>query len=172
VILPDERRHLLEGPWLEERPGGSGLVRVVAGCPGDASAVNARAREVMISVLDGTVSPWPSVDAWRSILPDWFVAACAPDRSAEETEEWLTRWRSLTPTEQGRATREQKWALSDWLFWLEPSERQWFWWNSGTTNANTVYVVVEVAGWPAPLGALDWLLRASGAIDIRNDHET
>jgi hypothetical protein len=55
---------------------------------------------------------------------------------------------------------------ADWLYWLEPSERQWFWWDAAVERPDALRVIVEVAGWPAPLGAHDWLLLAAGAIEV------
>jgi hypothetical protein len=46
------------------------------------------------------------------------------------------------------------------------SERQWFWWDAKVEREGTLRVTVEVPGQPAPLGALDWLLRAAGAVEV------
>jgi hypothetical protein len=169
VIPPDELRHLREGPRVGERPGGAGTVTVTVSCHGDSAVVIDRARAVMTAVVDRAGPPWPSVDEWLELLPEWFVAACGPERSVEEVERWLRWWRSLPRVEQARVTREQQWTLADWLFWLEPGERQWFWWAATVEDPDTASVVVEVAGWPAPLGALEWLLRASGAVAVLHD---
>jgi hypothetical protein len=72
----------------------------------------------------------------------------------------------LSAEERASATRARPWTLADWLYWLEPSERQWFWWDALVENSDTLRVVVEVSGWPTPLGALDWLLRAAGAAEV------
>lgn len=143
---------------------------VVARCHGDAPAVLARAREVMAVLLDESGPPWPSVEAWRDKLPNWFVQACGRERSAAELARWLDWWRALPAEEQSRATREQRWSLADWLYWLGPSERQWFWWDAAVEDPDNAVVMVEVPGWPAPLGALDWLLRSAGAFEVL--HET
>lgn len=133
---------------------------------GTAELVLDRSRAVMLAVLDNGDPQWPSVQRWKDLLPGWFVTACAPERSQQETDEWLAWWRTLGPAEQARADGEQPWELADWLHWLMPSERQWFWWDAVIEAAGTLRVTVEVAGWPAPLGALDWLLRASGAGEV------
>jgi len=129
----------------------------------------ARAREVMAAILDGPESQQSPAEFWRDELPRWFVEACAPERPREEVEQWLHWWRSLPLEEQARATREQPWTLADWLFWLDPCERQWFWWDATVDHPDRATIVVEVPGWPAPLGALEWLLRAAGAIEIFHD---
>ena len=169
MIPPEEQRHLQTGARREERPGGAGLVRLTARSHGDAPAVLARAREVMAAILDGAGPPWPPAESWRRKLPSWFVEVSGPERSQEEVEQWLRWWRSLPPGEQARAAQDQQWALADWLFWMEPSERQWFWWDASVDGPDAATVVVEVPGWPAPLGALEWLLRAAGAIEVVRD---
>jgi hypothetical protein len=140
-----------------------GTVTVVGSCPGNAADVLARCREVMSVVLEYQTGEWPDVEAWRRLLPDWFVEACV-DESAEETERWLAEWRSLPPDQQAAADEGKPWSLSDWLYWLEPDEREWFWWDARVDDENCVRVEVEVAGWPTPLGALAWLLRTAGAV--------
>jgi len=116
--------------------------------------------------------PWPEVQVWSERLPQWFVRACAPEQTPEEAEAWLRWWRSLPVQEQARASREQRWTLADWLFWLETSERTWFWWGAVVDSPDTARLIVEVPGWPAPLGALDWLLRAAGAVEILHEEPT
>jgi hypothetical protein len=120
-------------------------------------------------VLAHAGPPWPSVLQWRQLLPAWFVQSSAPEQSRAEAERWLNWWRSLPAEEQAQVTGAQRWTLADWLYWLEPSERQWFWWDAVTESPDMLRVIVEVSGWPAPLGALDWLLRAAGAIDVEHE---
>lgn len=169
MIPPDELRHLDAGCRPGERAGGAGTVGVVARCRGDAGRVGERAREVLRGVLAHAGPPWPSVREWRLLLPAWFVEGSAPEQSREEAERWLSWWRSLPAEEQAQVTRAQRWTLADWLYWLEPSERQWFWWDAVIESPDTLRVSVEVSGWPAPLGALDWLLRAAGAIEVAHE---
>jgi len=52
---------------------------------------------------------------------------------------------------------------------MEPFERQWFWWDAEIGRDGTLRVTVEIPGWPAALGALDWLLRAAGAAEVVHD---
>jgi hypothetical protein len=52
------------------------------------------------------------------------------------------------------------------LSWLQPEERQWYWWDGIARNTNELVVLVEVAGWPYGMGALECLLRAAGAESI------
>jgi hypothetical protein len=121
---------------------------------------------VLRAVLEHAGPSWPSLSGWRQVLPAWFVESSAPEQSREEAERWLGWWRSLPAEEQARVTRAQRWTLADWLYWLEPSERQWFWWDAIVESPDTLRVLVEVSGWPAPLGALEWLLRAAGSVEV------
>jgi hypothetical protein len=63
-------------------------------------------------------------------------------------------------------SRRESWGPADWLHRLRPEERQWFWWDAAVVGDDLLRVVVEVAGRPAPLGALRWLATAAGAVDV------
>lgn len=165
----DERRHLDAGPRPGEGFEGVGQVDVVAVCGDDAAPVLQRARRVLGIVIDHQDGKWPTTGEWRSLLPGWFVEACAEERSREEAEAWLAWWKALPADQQAAVLRERRWSLANWLFFLEPDERQWFWWSATVEAPDRLRVTVEVAGWPAPLGALEWLLRAAGALDVAVD---
>jgi hypothetical protein len=130
----------------------------------DANAVLLWAREVMTAVL--SQDDWPSIAAWRDILPSWFVSACGPEQTRAESETWLRYWRSLAQQERSREA-DRRWALSDWLYWFDPAgandERSWAWWDAGIYDGSRGWVEIEVHGHPYPSGALRWLLKASGA---------
>jgi hypothetical protein len=166
-VTPEvELRHLDVGPRPDERSASVGTVTCVATCRGDSDRVGERAREVLRVVLSQAHRQWPELSEWRRLLPSWFVESAAPEQSPEEVSQWLSWWRSLPAEEQSRVTREKPWTLADWLYWLEPAERQWFWWDASVEDSDTLKVVAQVVGWPAPLGALGWLLRAAGAIEV------
>jgi hypothetical protein len=169
VIPAEEERHLVSGPRPGENPGGARLVSVAASCHGDADQVLSRCREVMLSMLADAGPPWPSTTKWLESLPPWFVARCAPQRTRQEAQQWLDRWRTLPAEERSSVADEVNWSVSDWLFWLEPSERQWYWWDAVVQNSDRLWLVVEIEGWPVALGALRWLLRASGAVAVTQD---
>ncbi len=171
MLADDERRHLETGPRVDESPGGAGVISVAVSCDGHAERLLDGLREVMSVVAAHQDGDWPPLDRWRDLLPAWFVEACAPERSPAETDAWLERWRALPPAEQRAAEQAAGWSLADWLFWLEPDERRWFWWDGATIDSNTLRVDIEVAGWPAPLGALDWLVRTCGGTVITVDGE-
>jgi hypothetical protein len=162
-VTPDEeRRHVEGGPRPGER---TDELVVVAARADDPNLVLPNAREIMLAVLEHAGTPWPTLDDWRIVLPQWFVDRCAPEMSTEEAAEWLAQWRSLPPAERAQEERNRSWSLANWLYWLEPQHREWFWWDARVTNG-TVGITVQVSGWPAPLGALDWLLRAAGATEV------
>lgn len=165
MIPPEEQRHLTQGPRSDEQPGGAGLVRVVVSAP-DVQATIASAKAVLTAILDAP-APWPSTEEWAGRLPAWFVSACAPEQTDAEKQQWLAWWRGLDPAARSEAEKARPWSLDDWLFYLEPDERQWFWWSAEAQDEHRGTVWVEVLGWPTPVGALEWLLRAAGAESVR-----
>jgi hypothetical protein len=132
LIAREEQRQLKSGPRRGEQPGGAGLESVVIHCRGDARAVLDRCREVLSVVLDHQADPWPAVHERRRLLPRWFVDACV-DESKEEMERWLAEWRALPPERRGAAADTAAWSLANWLMFLQPDERQWFWWAPRST---------------------------------------
>ncbi|WP_406642528.1 hypothetical protein [Amycolatopsis sp. WGS_07] len=165
MIGPEERRHLMSGPRSGQVAGGVGTVDVLA-CEGNGTEILSRAQAVLLTILEYSEAEWPAVEEWRALLPSWFVAACGEEMRREDAERWLTWWRTLGPADKVRAESERRWTLADWLYWLNPLERQWFWWDAKAEQDGTLRVTVEVSGWPTALGALDWLLRAAGAVEI------
>jgi hypothetical protein len=113
-------------------------------------------------------APWPSDDQWRSLLPKWFVEACAPEQSKEEAQRWLELWRTLSPELKAEA-EDRAWSLLNWLYWFDPrgdAGRGWTWWDAGVEDSATGWVDIEVEGHPYPSGDLRWLLRASGGVPV------
>lgn len=113
--------------------------------------------------------PGPKAGGFRrepeAHVPAWFVQACAPEPTAAERERWLAWWRTLDHAGKVVAERERGWTLQEWLSWMEPQERTW-WWDAQPTSEFDATIAVEVEGWPTALGALEWLLTASGASTI------
>lgn len=165
LIRPIEHRHVTDGSQPEEEPGGVGLVSVVAQCSGNALEVLSKVREVVLLVVNTPSTGWPSIEHWRDYLPDWFVDGCTEDISDGQAERWLAWLQTLKPSEKTQAIRDRGWSLPNWLYWLEPANRQWYWWD-GKVSGDRVVVSVEVAGWPAPLGSLEWLLLVAGASSV------
>jgi hypothetical protein len=162
----DEKRHLDEGPRPGEEAGGVGTITVRAACAGDAEDVIGRCREVLAPVIARQAAPWPADDEWSALLPSWFVRACVSEQSEGESAAWLARWQALSPDEQAREAETAEWSLLNWVEWFRPEMREWFWWDAAAESGDVAVVEVQIDGWPAPTGALKWLLRAAGAVDV------
>ena len=158
-----ELRRLYEPPADDEKPEGIGIVRFDALCPDGAISCLERTREVLGAVLRNSTGRWPTNEEWRALLPHWFVERCGPEKTKEQVEAWLQWWRSLSDEEQLRAEREKTWSLSSWLYWMDPDQRHWHWWDALAEDDKKLKVATTVDEWPFPWGALAWLLRASGA---------
>jgi hypothetical protein len=116
--LANERRHLLEGPAPDERPGGLGTVRFLAWCSGSAEQVIERAKAVLTVVNMHNAGEWPSEVRWRELLPSWFVLCCGPELSQEQAEAETARWRVLSRNEQIQWEEERAWSLANWTYRL------------------------------------------------------
>jgi hypothetical protein len=168
-LVARELRRLEYGP-AAELPRGLGLVRFITSTTGGVEAVLSRAKQVLARV-DEYAPRRPSDDEWRRVLPAWFVARCAPELSSQEAEAALSRWRAMSPSDQREAEKQHRWPLLDWLYWLEPERRGWFWWDANASDDSHAVVAVEVQGWPFPWGALSWLLRAAGADQVAPERD-
>jgi len=162
-----ELRHLQEGPEVDERPSdGIGLVRFDVQCREGAEAVLAKAKEVLAVVVAQPPAGWPTLDERRQKLPEWFLNACVPEYTNKESDRWLKWWRSLPWDEQVRASEEKRWSLGNWLYWFEPKQRFWYWWDGRVESPQYIRVALQVTEWPFPWDALKWLFRASGAESV------
>lgn len=120
----------------------------------------------------GYYDSFPSVDEWRRILPDWFVTACAEERSPDEANAYSRRWRQMSATERADADATRRWSLRDWLYWFDPAsnvDRGWEWWSGGVDGVDRFWVEVVVEGDPSPVGTLRWLMRAAGASSVSEE---
>ena len=135
-------------------------------CAGDASDVLSKARKVMLAVLAQSPTIWPRDGDWPNLLPWWFVVACAPEKTDEEKEKELEKWRGLSPQQQKDLEAKKPWPLSSWLQWFHEKDRGWAWWEAEELDSSNLRVFVEVEGLPFPSGSLIWLFRAAGAIEV------
>jgi hypothetical protein len=168
--MPDNRfeqeyQRLTVSPSPDSRPGGLGTIQFRARCLGNAAQVLARVKEVL-AVVSESSEPWPTMAEWQKRLPRWFLDRCAPAMTREQAEKWLTAWRELPPAERDRAENEKHWSLEDWLYWMEPSNRTWTWWDGCDQDADTLALAIEVMDWPFPWGSFRWLIIASGAENV------
>jgi hypothetical protein len=149
------------GPEPGQPVGGIGSVRIVARAPGQAEEVLYKAKEAMAVVASVNGDTWPSIEKWRELLPKWFVEACPPEPSKEQIGKFL-----LKSPEERRAEADMFTDLGSWLYWFQPENRYWFWWDGAVADEDTIIVAIEVTEWPFPWEALRWLLRAAGASSV------
>jgi hypothetical protein len=164
-----EIERLRFSPSPEAKPGGLGIVKFVGRCPGLSSEILTKVKVVLALVSEKSVSQWPSMDEWRNLLPLWFLERCAPSMTMEQAEAWLAWWRGLSEEERRRVEQEKEWSLEDWLYWMEPDNRSWTWWDGCGKDADNLAVALEVTEWPFPWGAFRWLLLAAGAIEVESE---
>lgn len=141
-----------------------GLVHVRVRADRPVDEVIDRAREVLGGIVGLPLEDYPDAAAER--LPAWFVEEFRPEPSAEDRERWLAWWRTLDREHKVVAERERGWTMAQWLGWMEPPERTWWWWDATVESDDSAVIAVQVDGWPLASGALEWLLRASGATEV------
>ena len=164
IRLEAELRHLRNPPRADEKPHGVGTVRFVARCPFGAEEILNKVISVLEIVDEATLNGALTEEQWAFRLPEWFVSACALPMTAEQAEQWLKRWKALPSEEQTRVEIEKDWSLDNWLYWMEPENRQWFWWDAKVLDdCDHILVATEVEVWPFPWGSLRWLFKAAGA---------
>lgn len=165
--LNAELRRLNNGPEPGEIPGGVGTFRFMVRFPHGTGDVISKAKGVLRILDEATLAGWPTQEGLTPCLPEWFASACVPETSPDEAKRWLAWWRRLPPDEQTKAEAEKGWSLDNWLYWMEPSNRQWFWWDARVLEGSeSAFVAVQVEAWPFPWGWLRWLFRAAGASTV------
>lgn len=143
-----------------DRPVGKILVTFNVHCAANAALVLSRTKEVLRTVLEVDPSDWPSIDEWRCRLPGWFLERSADDSSTPDAgRKWHLPFLKRSQT-------KRRWPLEAFLFWFTPTERAWFWWNASIENSNLFQIEVIATDLPFPWDALEWLLRASGALRV------
>ena len=86
--------------------------------------------------------------------------------SAEELERVLR----ANFDERAKVAEELGWTLENWLYWMDQETRPWRWCGHSMKGANILVVWLEIDGWPAPLSAIEYLFRLSGASRIEHKH--
>jgi len=165
-----ERKRLTNAPLLSEKPTGIGTIRFVVACESNAETILSLAKEVLKIVGNAYDSDWPDLVSWKKILPKIFVDNCEPEIAKRDMDHRIAYRKSLPWEEQQRLMINEKWSLDNWLYWLEPENRTWFWWDAILLEKpirDTHFIVaVVVLEWPFPWGALKWLFKACGALDV------
>lgn len=171
--ITSEYNRLLKGKKSDECPQGIGTVRFKILCNGNSEIVLNKAKSVLTDVVRNSVhsKKWPGDDEWPGLLPSWFIDRCAKELSEKEAENWLNWWKGLTLEEQKKVEKEEPWSLLDWLYWLHPSRRTWYWWDYEIINQDLCVIDIEVDEWPFPWESLEWLFRASGALSVVENEE-
>jgi len=164
-----ELKHLDDGPEPDELPSSSeslGLVRFDVHCTHNAEEVLSKAKEVLRRVVAQRPAGWPTLEQWIELLPEWFVRECAPEETKEEAERHMRWLRTLPWDERARISEQERWSLANWLYWFEPKQRYWYWWDDVVESPRLIRIAVQVRDWPFPWDALKWLFRACGAASV------
>lgn len=167
MLTRQEELLRLMGAAAESAPSSASLVAIAE--TGDSSAVLERCREVLGVVLEFGEDNWPDLARWSGALPTWFVEACGPEKMPERSADWLAWHASLSPEERWDLADSEPWRLSEWIDWLRPSRRTWYWLGASAAIPSVLTVWLVTQGSPAPTGALEWLLTVSGATDVDLD---
>lgn len=170
--IKNELHRLCEGSEKDKYPYGMIPLSLMAECRGNADEVQTKALEVLKTMARKSLTAsWPSDTEWHAILPDWFVSRCAQEMTDEEINRY-NKWLHKKPrAEQVRTEQERNWPLSAWLYWFEPSNREWYWWSSEVNDTNTLEIKLITPGWPFPWEALRWLLCVAGTINVKPEYD-
>lgn len=170
-LVRGELKRLTHGLEFDACPPGFGLVDYNIRCPGRMEEAAAKIRDAMISIaLNSLRDSWPDREEWSALLPGWFVDACAPERSEEESKRWLKWWDGLDwDQKQREAQRPKPWSLEGWLHWFSPEMRTWYWWRGEILDESNFRLSIMTQEWPPVVGALAWLVRAAGATMTEED---
>ena len=154
----------IAGGGCDDRvPAGFDVFRVYARANGDARDVLGRVREVMSLVARDTNAPWPSDEEWLRVLPAWFVQASPRENGPAEPG------MAALPAEVAGEEIE-RWAVDSFVYWFEPEQREWWWWGADIVSDDELVVCLAVHEFTVFHAALDWLLYASGAVNVEDEN--
>lgn len=119
-----------EGAW-----GDTFLVK----CNGNANHVRQLIRNILLIFNDAyRHSRWYDFDEWLEILPKSFTEKFLPELNAANAEKLRHAWFNMSYEEKlAQAAIKQQWRLSNWLFYMMPDERRWFWWGDTILGEQT-----------------------------------
>lgn len=163
--MTDELDRLKAGPSSQEAPHAF-VVRFQARHDAPRAALG-RMRDLLVSAV-----PHMAVGDRQAAIeaaPAWFREACRPEWTPEDLQEEMRRRRSLSLEDHAAAERTSRWSLTNWLAWLDPEQRSWWWWDGRVEADDRLVVEVLVEGHPFASGALLWMLRAVGCTEITED---
>jgi hypothetical protein len=147
-------------------PPGFWPMRLAVRCDGPAAAVLGRVRDVLADILRQDPEAWPDEDAWPALLPGWFVAACAPERTPEQAAADLAAWRENLDAGRHGKVESRAWSVADFVYWFTPEMRNWWWWDATLTAPDAFALTLVADEVDPPRDALLWLLRAAGAAAV------
>jgi hypothetical protein len=138
VTSAEELQHIRAGADGAIPPGDTDVLQAPGG-----EATLARAREVLDVVVGRAAAggDWPGTSEWRTLLPDWFTAACVDDAEVKDCV-------------------LDKWSLRAWTYWFQPDLRKWRWWDARAEDGGLA-VTLLVLQRPYLRGALEWLLKVA-----------
>ena len=165
MTVQDELRRIRSGPAHSEAAVGAGAFVLRGICPGNAAEVSGRIREVLHTVI-GSIAHKPTEGEWLDRLPHWLKREFVPAMSQAEAAQWLARWESMTAREKAAEDHNAHWALEDWLYWFEPEQRHWEFWDCRAISEDLVRLSITPEDWPFAHAALDWLIRVAGATKV------
>jgi hypothetical protein len=144
-----ELQRLKKAPSFDENTRGLGVVRFVAHCPIGANDVLAKVIS-LLKIVDETAllflsTSWPTVEQWAFKLPRWFTSVCTAPMTQQQAERWLAWWKGLPRDEQAKVEIERNWSLDNWFYWMQPENRQWFWWDAKILDDYDHIIVVDLA---------------------------
>lgn len=141
-------------------------VRLLVECRGNAKVVMDRLRSVLQAVVEANRMGRDDPEYLRAQLPDWFVNAFASPLTDDEAAAYVARWSSLDEEAQRQLERSQPWSFLDWQHWMSSENRPWRIVEADTVDDSQIVMRLSVEGWPVPLEALEWAVRACGATRI------
>ena len=128
MLTASEELERLHASVAESGTPAPGFVEALVVQAANPNEVVERARTVVAVVIQGSEDGLePEDPAWVQRLPGWFVSACSPPQTAEESAAWLARWRALDRAGKAAAEAELGWSLADWLGAVSPDTRAWWW---------------------------------------------
>lgn len=166
-----ELRRLWYGRMQDPVPEGYLAFRVRATCAMGAELVLARVREVLTIIFLQDTEGWPETARWFELLPPWFIRASASEEP--DLQGWYDKWQSLPPEDraaQEAADESKPWAISDFVYWFQPANRQWWWWASYLQSSEQLEILLMVEEPVVADDALEWLVRSAGADDVANEN--
>lgn len=163
--MTDELDRLRAGPSGQESPQGF-VVRFEAEHDEPTAALE-RMRELLVRTVPSMANG--NRQAAVAAVPEWFRDECRPEWTPEELQEEMRRRRSVSPEDRAVAERTARWSLRNWLAWLDPELRSWWWWDGRVESDGRLVVEILVEGHPFASGALLWMLRAVGCAEITED---